>query len=214
MKKGLTNVIFVLDKSGSMFGLESDTIGGFNSMLSKQKRISDEAILSLILFNDDIEIVYQNTPIDNVKDLTIRDYQTGGCTALLDAIGITISKIENFYQKLSKEELPEKTVVIIITDGYENASREYSLSQIKSLVERKKLKNNWEFIFLGANIDAINTAESFGINSNRAANFHNDSRGIQANFGALSEAIASTRFGNSIDDSWKDEIDKDFKNRK
>lgn len=214
MNNQLTNIIFILDRSGSMSGREADSIGGFNSMLEKQKRAPGEAILSTVLFNQDMKYLHKNIPIDNAENLTVEDYFPAGSTALLDAIGNTITDTEIFYKTLNIDEKPQKTIIVIITDGYENASKEYSLNQIKRMIDQKQESGEWEFIFLGANIDAIRTANSYGIKLSHAANFHNDSRGIQTNFGAISDAVACFRSGGQIDESWKEEIVQDFESRK
>ncbi len=209
----ITNITFILDKSGSMWGLESDTIGGFNSMLNKQKHEDGQAYLNTVLFNSKMDYLHKNVPIEQVEELTEEDYRPGGCTALLDAVGNTISQIDEFNNNLPDNAKPDKTIVIIITDGMENASEEYSLSQIKKLVKSKQDQGDWEFIFLGANIDAIQTAGSIGIAANRAANFNNDSRGIGVNFAAVSGVVSLTRQKSAVPDDWKAAIEADYNNR-
>lgn len=213
MKKGLTEIVFILDRSGSMAGLEEDTIGGFNSMLEKQKKIEGEALVSTVLFDDRFEVLHQRVPLVNVKSMTSEDYFVRGTTALLDAIGRGITKIGN-VQKYSSEELKaEKVIFVIITDGMENASREYSAEKVKEMVEKQKEKYGWEFIFLGANIDAVETARSFGINKDRAANYHADKQGTNVNYESVSSAIHQLRGSRKINDNWKNKIDQDFKTR-
>lgn len=214
MKKDLVELVFILDRSGSMSGLESDTIGGFNSMLDKQKQTPGEAIVSTVLFDDAFEVLHNRKTISEIKPITQEEYFVRGSTALLDAIGRSIVKMVNVYRKLHEDEKPEKTVFIITTDGMENASREFTRSQIKEMIEYQKEKFNWEFIFLGANIDAISTARDYGIREDRVANYHSDKKGTQLNYKVISETISELRVNKNIKSDWKDEIDKDFDNRK
>ncbi len=213
MKKGLTEIIFILDRSGSMSGLESDTIGGFNSMIAKQKKIEGEAVVSTVLFDDRFEVLHNRLPLEHVKPMTGKDYYVRGSTALLDAIGRGIKKIGNIQKYTPEDFRAEKVIFIITTDGMENSSREYSYEAIKKMVERQKEMYNWEFIFLGANIDALETAERFGIRRDRAANYHSDSKGTQTNYKVVGDAISELRMCSVISDHWKDEIDEDFKKR-
>ena len=168
MRKGLTEVVFILDRSGSMSGLEADTIGGFNSMIAKQKKEEGEAYISTVLFDDTCEVLYDRVPVNKVEPMNDNQYYVRGCTALLDAIGGAIHHIVNVHKYAREEDRPEKTLFIITTDGMENASRQYSYEKVKEMVERQKEKYGWEFLFLGANIDAIDVAGKFGIDSNRA----------------------------------------------
>jgi len=216
MKKGLTELVFILDKSGSMSGLESDTIGGYNAMLDKQKAVEGECRITTVLFDNNYELLHDRIDIKAVSAITEREYQVGGSTALLDAIGRTINKIGNAQKNTAEDYRAEKVLFVITTDGMENASREFDYDKIKSMIERQKSKYSWEFIFLGANIDAVDVANRFGIDRNRAQNFHNDSEGIALNYAVVSEAVASFRAApccKSIDDNWSAEIQKDYKRR-
>lgn len=192
MKKGLTELVFILDRSGSMGGLESDTIGGFNGMLQKQKKEEGEANVTTVLFDDQIEIIHDRFPMDVVKSLTDKDYYVRGCTALLDAVGSTVKKIENIQTRLPVELQAEKIIFVITTDGQENASQEYSAKMVKQMIEKNQEKG-WQFIFLGANMDAINEAEKIGIRRTHAASYKNDSRGVQLNYQIAGEMLACMR---------------------
>ncbi|MDD2211905.1 MAG: VWA domain-containing protein [Clostridia bacterium] len=214
MKNNLTELVFILDKSGSMSGLESDTIGGYNAMLNKQQAEPGEAIVTTVLFDDDYELLHDRINIKGNRPITEKDYFVGGCTALLDAIGKTIHKIGNAQKHTSEELRAEKVMFIITTDGMENASREYSYEKIRLLIENQKEKYGWEFIFLGANIDAFDTAQKMGISRDRTANYHADSMGTQVNFMAVSEAVSELREKRLINKDWKASIDTDYKNRK
>ena len=193
MKKGLTEIIFILDRSNSMSGLEADTIGGFNSMISRQKKEKGKAIVSTILFDDRIEILHDRIPLKEVNAITEEDYFVGGSTALLDAVGRSISHINSIHKVSRKEDVPEKTLFIITTDGMENSSREYSYDKVKNLVEDQKMNKHWEFIFLGANIDAIKVAAEFGVSANRAARYESDSAGTKLNFDVMTSIISCAR---------------------
>lgn len=213
MKKGLTEIVFILDRSGSMGGLESDTIGGYNEMLKKQKQLEGEALVSTVLFDEQFEVLHNRIPIAQVRSITDREYFVRGGTALLDAIGRSITKIGTIQKNTPEEEKDEKVIFIITTDGMENSSREYSADHVKLMIERQKEKFGWEFLFLGANIDAVETAEKIGISANHAVNYHADSKGTRLNYATVGKAISQFREESCIDDHWKDEIDKDFKNR-
>lgn len=213
MKANITELVFILDKSGSMSGLESDTIGGYNAMLKKQQKESGEAIVTTVLFDDNYELLHDRINIKGIRPITEKEYFVGGCTALLDAMGKTIHKIVNVQKHTSEDQRPDKVMFIITTDGMENASREYTYEKIKKMVEYQKEKYEWEFIFLGANIDAISTAARFGIGADRAANYHADSEGTRLNYEAVSHVVSELRANKSIDDSWKAEIDADYKFR-
>lgn len=193
MKKDLTEIVFILDRSGSMSGLEADTIGGYNSMLEKQKKEEGEAIISTVLFDDQTEILHDRNNIDKVKNITDKDYYVRGCTALLDAVGGAIHHIGRVQKELPEDERPEKTLFIITTDGMENASRLYSYDKVKKMVEKKKKKQHWEFIFLGANIDAIEVAERFGVAANRAVRYESDSIGTALNYDVMSKLVSRAR---------------------
>lgn len=193
MRKGLTEVVFILDRSGSMSGLEADTIGGFNSMIEKQKREEGEAYISAVLFDDLTEVLYDRVPVDRVEPMNDRQYYVRGCTALLDAIGGAIHHIGNVHKYARPEDVPEKTLFIITTDGMENASRRYTYGRVKEMVEHEKEKYGWEFLFLGANMDAIDVAGRFGIGADRAINYECDSVGTALNYQVLSETISAVR---------------------
>lgn len=213
MKKELTEIVFILDRSGSMSGLESDTIGGYNAMLEKQKSAPGQAIVSTVLFDDSCEVLHDRFDIKTVVPMSDNEYFVRGCTALLDAVGGAIHHIGNIHKYAHEEYRPEKTLFIITTDGMENASRRYNYDRVKMMIERQKEKYGWEFIFLGANIDAVEVADRFGIGADRAANYHADSEGTQLNYEVVSEAICSLRASKSINTDWKDRIDNDYKGR-
>lgn len=200
MRKGLTEVVFILDRSGSMSGLEADTIGGFNSMISKQKKEDGEAVISTVLFDDQQEVVYDRQPVKMVEPMTDRQYYVRGCTALLDAIGGAIHHIGNVHKYAREEDRPEKTMFIITTDGMENASRFYTYDRVKYMVERQKEKYGWEFLFLGANIDVISVAARFGINADRAINYECDQVGTSLNYQVMSETITAVRRAKNKED--------------
>jgi len=193
MKKGLTEIVFILDRSGSMGGLEKDTIGGYNSMLERQKKEDGEAIISTVLFDDKSEVLHDRKNLYDVKSITDRDYYVRGCTALLDAVGGAIHHIGNVHKYMPAKERPEKTMFIITTDGMENASKEYSYSKVKKMVEEKKKKYHWEFIFLGANIDAVEVAGRFGVERNRAVRYECDSAGTKLNFEVMSRMVSCAK---------------------
>ena len=193
MRKGLTEVVFILDRSGSMSGLEADTIGGFNSMIEKQKKEEGEAYISTILFDDTSEVLYDRVPVGKVEPMNDRQYFVRGCTALLDAVGGAIHHIANVHKYAREEDRPEKTLFIITTDGMENASRRYSYDKVKKMVEHEKEKYGWEFMFLGANIDAVSVAGRFGIDTDRAVNYECDSAGTQLNYQVLSDTVSAVR---------------------
>lgn len=221
MKKGLTEIVFILDRSGSMSGLEADTIGGYNSMLSKQKKEDGEAIISTVLFDDRTEVLHDRKSLANVEKITARDYYVRGCTALLDAVGGAIHHIGHAQKDMPKEERPEKTLFIITTDGMENASRQYSYEKVRKMVERKKKKQHWEFIFLGANMDAVEVAGKFGVAANRAVTYECDDAGTALNYEVMSKLVSCARvsktaaaFGAGLDQSkMLDSIREDYKNR-
>lgn len=213
MKKGLTELVFILDRSGSMAGLESDTIGGFNSVMTKQKLEDGKANVTTVLFDDKYELLHDRYNLQKVDKITDKEYFVRGTTALLDAIGKTIHKMGNTQKYASEEERAEKVLFVIITDGMENASGEYSYDKIKKMIARQTEKYGWEFIFLGANIDAVETASRFGIAEERAANYHADSEGTMLNYEVISETVSMVRAKRPIDSHWKDKIDKDYVNR-
>lgn len=213
MKTNLSELVFILDKSGSMSGLESDTIGGYNAMVKKQQDEPGEAIVTTVLFDDNYELLHDRINIKGICPITEKEYFVGGCTALLDAIGKTIHKIGNAQRHTSEEQRADKVMFVITTDGMENASKEYSYEKIKEMVERQKDKYGWEFIFLGANIDAIATAARFGIKADRAANYNADGEGTQLNYEAVSDVVSELRASRPITDSWKEKIDEDYARR-
>ncbi len=198
MKKGLTEIVFILDRSGSMAGLEKDTIGGYNSMLERQKKEEGEAIISTVLFDDKAEVLHNRKDLFDVKAITDKDYYVRGCTALLDAVGSAIQHIGNVQKNTPADKRPEKTMFIITTDGMENASREYTYSKVKKMVEEKKKKYHWEFIFLGANIDAVEVAGRFGVSKNRAVRYECDSDGTRLNFEVMSKMVGCARSCSSV----------------
>lgn len=206
MRKGLTEVVFILDRSGSMSGLEADTIGGFNSMIAKQKKEEGEAYISTILFDDRSEVLYDRVPIQKIEPMNDSQYYVRGCTALLDAIGGAIHHIKDVQKKAKEEDRPEKTIFIITTDGMENSSHKYSCEKVKKMVEKQKKKHGWEFLFLGANIDAIEVAGQFGISAKRAINYECDSKGTLLNFKAITNAVSAFRACDASDENAMDEI--------
>lgn len=214
MKKNLTEMVFILDKSGSMSGLEADTIGGFNSMIERQKKQDGEALVSTVLFSDNSKVIHDRVNIRQIEPLTDRQYYVEGCTALIDAIGGAIHHIGNVHKYAREEDVPEHTIFVITTDGMENASHHYTSDQVKAMVKRQKEKYGWEFLFLGANIDAVETAAHFGIMEDRAVTFHNDSQGQQLNYRVVSETMSCLRACAPVGREWKEEIEEDFKSRK
>lgn len=214
MKRKFTEIVFILDRSGSMAGLEADTIGGFNSLIQKQKKEEGKALVSTVLFDDKTEVLHDRKELDKIEPLTDKDYYVRGCTALLDAVGGAIHHIGNVHKYARAEDRPEKTLFIITTDGMENASRRYSYEKVKQMIERQKKRYGWEFLFLGANIDAVSVAGSFGIAPERAVRYHSDERGTELNYRVLSETIAKVRCGASMAANWKAEIEADYQNRK
>lgn len=212
MRKDLTEVVFILDRSGSMSGMESDTIGGFNSLLEKQKKVDGEAIVTTVLFDDRYELLHDRANIKGINIISEKEYFVRGSTALLDAIGRTISKIENALKHTADEEKPEKILIVIITDGYENASREFSYPMIKELIESKKSKN-WEFVFLGANIDVAEESIKIGIARDRAIRYKADSKGVRTNYSVMDDVICKFRTSGSIDDDLQEKINKSEKGK-
>ncbi len=213
MKKGLTELVFILDKSGSMTGLESDTIGGFNSMLAKQKEVDGECYVTTVLFNHGYDLVHDRIDIKAVSPMTDKEYRVGGSTALLDAIGRTINKIDNAQKHTAECYRAEKVMLVIITDGEENSSREYTAEKVKALIERKKEKYRWEFIFLGANIDAVETAGRYGIAPDRAVDYLPDREGTNLNFVIMAEAVSTFRKTGSVNKDCFEEIREDVRRR-
>ena len=211
----MTEFVFILDRSGSMAGLEQDTIGGFNAMLAKQRKEPGEAVVSTVLFDSNSTVIHDRVPITQVPDLTEEDYFVRGCTALLDAVGGAIHHIGNVHKYARKEDVPDKTLFIITTDGMENASKHYTYDKVRHMIERQKERYGWEFIFLGANIDAAAEAGKFGIDASMAADYHCDKAGTALNYEVISEAISNVRTcAAPLSADWKKKIDADYKTRK
>ena len=213
MKKGLTELVFVIDMSGSMYSLTGDTIGGFNSMLEKQKAVEGEAYVTTVLFNDDKRMLHDRVNTKDVTPMTEKEYCAGGCTALNDALGSTIHHISRIHKYARAEDIPEHTIFVIITDGMENSSHRYSTAKVKEMVERKKTKYSWEFIFLGANIDAIETADNLGINADRASNYVADPQGTNLVYSSIDNAMSSMRMCRPVTDDWKSSLEADHTQR-
>ena len=213
MKKNLTELVFILDRSGSMHGLEKDTIGSFNSMIDKQKEVAGEALITTILSNHTNKVIHDRIDLKDMSPMTGKDYVTGGSTALFDTIGHAICHIANIHKYSRKEDLPEHTMFIIITDGMENSSHKYDYGMIRQLIEVQKDKYGWEFMFLGANIDAVDVASHIGIDESRAVKFNCDSEGTELNYEVLSDAICVLREHSYISKDWKNRIDNDFEKR-
>ncbi len=213
MKKNLTEMVFILDKSGSMAGLEADTIGGFNSMIARQKENEGEALVSTVLFSNDSFVLHDRAEIGSVAPMTERDYRVGGGTALIDAIGGAIHHIGNVHKYAREEDVPEHTVFVIMTDGMENASCRYGADEVRRKIRRQSKEYGWEFLFLGANIDAVETASHFGIRSERAVTFQNDAMGQAKCYSGISEAMTNLRQNAPIGNAWKENIERDFKRR-
>lgn len=212
-KKECTELVFILDRSGSMSGLESDTIGGYNSLLVKQKGEPGEALVTTVLFDDRVELLHDRLNLREMVPITDQEYYVRGTTALLDAVGITISKIVNQTRRTPKEEQPKNTLFVITTDGMENASREFSYEQVRKMIEHQKNRYNWEFLFLGANIDATAAAERFGIHEDRAVNYNADHQGTQLNYQVVGDTVSSLRANSKIDSNWKGRIEEDYMKR-
>ncbi|MDE5052496.1 VWA domain-containing protein [Niallia taxi] len=213
MKKSITEIVFILDKSGSMSGVETDTIGGFNSMLNKQKKAEGEAFVTTVLFDHGYELLHDHINVRGISPITDKDYEVGGTTALLDGMGFTIQKVVNIQKRTSVEERAGQVLFIITTDGMENASGEFSLSKIKKMIEHQKEKHGWDFMFLGANIDAVSTGAQFGINEDFAVDYHADNVGTKLNYEMVSEAVIKLRHGKKMDRSWKEGIERDYNQR-
>ena len=214
MKKNLTELVFILDRSGSMAGLEKDTIGGFNAMIEKQRKEPGETVISTVLFDNETEVIHDHIPLDRVPRLTEKEYYVRGCTALLDAVGGAIHHIGNVHKYAREEDRPEKALFVITTDGMENASRRYTYDKVKAMIERQREKYGWEFLFLGANIDAAREAARFGIRADCAADYHADSIGTEAVYESVCEAVCQVRRSAPLAADWKRIIDADFKGRK
>lgn len=221
MSKGYTEIVYILDRSGSMGGLEADTIGGFNSMMEKQKKTGEKAVVSTVLFDDECEVLHDRISIDRVEKMTDEDYYVRGCTALLDAVGGAIHHIGNVHKYARPEDRPEKTIFVITTDGMENASSHYSYDKVQKMVKRQQKKYGWEFIFIGANIDAYAEAQRFGIRKDRAVNYVCDDIGTANVYAGVSKAVCSVMIANNIeemeeclsDSGWDEEINADYQKR-
>ena len=213
MKKNLTELVFILDRSGSMAGLEKDTIGGFNAMIEKQRQEEGEAYISTVLFDNISEVIHDRVALDRIPRLTEKEYYVRGCTALLDAVGGAIHHIGNVHKYAREEDRPEKTLFVITTDGMENASRYYTYDKVKAMIQRQKEQYGWEFLFLGANIDAAREAARFGISQDRTANYHADSQGTNVIYEAVSDTLCDFRANRPVCAGWSRKIDEDFKKR-
>ncbi len=213
MGNNITELVFILDRSGSMQGLEGDTIGGFNSLIEKQKKVEGECYVSTVLFDNVSEVLHDRVKLSEIRPMTAKDYTVRGCTALLDAIGGAIRHIGNIHKYARPEDVPEHTLFVITTDGMENASRRCTAPQIRELIERQKEKYGWEFLFLGANIDAVATARQFGIGADRAVNYHADRRGTAVVYDAVAEAACAVRCAAPLSADWSESIEEDFKGR-
>ena len=214
IENNLTELVFILDRSGSMGGLESDTIGGFNAMLKKQKTQPGDCLVSTVLFDNESTVLHDRLPLAEVPEMTARDYQVGGCTALIDAIGGAIRHIGNIHKYARPEDVPAHTLFVIMTDGQENASRRWSSDEVKRRIERQKEKYGWDFLFLGANIDAVETAKHFGIGADRSVNYHADEDGTRVAYASLGDAVCCLRKSAALPKSWSDKINRDFNSRK
>lgn len=213
MKNNITELVFILDRSGSMAGLEQDTIGGFNAMIEKQKKQDGECYVSTVLFDNISEVIHDRVKLSEIEKMTEKDYYVRGCTALIDAIGGAIKHIGNIHKYARREDVPEHTMFVITTDGMENASRRYSSDEVKKMIERQKKKYGWEFLFIGANIDAVETAARFGIEKERAVNYHADQQGTQVLYETVSQAVCNVRMCQPLANDWAKNIEEDFEER-
>lgn len=213
-KNNITELVFILDRSGSMAGLESDTVGGFNSLIEKQKKVDGKCYVSTVLFNQETYVLHDRVTLENIKPMTEKDFYVGGCTALLDAIGGAIHHIKNIHKYARIEDVPQNTMFVIMTDGMENMSKIYSSDKVKSMIEHEKSEYGWEFLFIGANIDAVETASHFGINYDRAVNYNADSEGTGIVYDTVAQTVCSLRACQSISDDWSENIIKDYTSRK
>ena len=213
MKNNITELVFILDRSGSMAGLESDTIGGFNAMIEKQKKEDGECYISTVLFDNVSEVLHDRVKLSDLKPMTDKEYTVRGCTALIDALGGAIHHIGNIHKYARPEDVPEHTMFIITTDGMENASQRYSSDEVKKMIEHQKEKYGWEFLFIGANIDAVETARRYGINEDRAVNYNADAKGTGILYESVACAVSNVRKCASLDNSWRENLDVDSKKR-
>lgn len=213
-KNNVTELVFILDRSGSMGGLERDTIGGFNSLIEKQKKQDGKCYVSTVLFNNYCKVIHDRVSISEINPMTEKDYYVCGCTALIDAIGGAVHHIKNIHKYARPEDVPEHTMFVIMTDGYENASHRYTSDKVKAMIEHEKEKYGWEFLFIGANIDAVETARHFGIREDRAVNYHADSQGTGVVYDTVSDTVCCVRASVPISNDWGIRIDEDYENRK
>ena len=213
IKNGITELVFILDRSGSMSGLESDTIGGFNSLIEKQRREQGTCYVSTVLFDNTTDVIHDRVKLEDIRPMTREDYTVRGCTALMDAIGGAIHHIGNIHKYARPEDVPEHTIFVITTDGMENASHRYDSSTVKEMITRQKQRYGWEFLFLGANIDAVETARRFGIGADRAVNYRADRRGTRVIYDTVSDAVCQVRSDAPLSADWSRPIDEDYQNR-
>lgn len=213
MKNNITELVFIIDRSGSMAGLESDTIGGFNSLIRKQKKETGKCFVSTVLFSNNSEVIHDRVPLDKINEMTDDDYCPGGCTALIDAIGGAIKHISSVHRYIRPEDVPEHTMFVITTDGLENASHKFSSKGVKKMVKEKE-KNGWEFLFIGANIDSVETAGNFGIRSDRAVNYHADEKGTSVLYEAVCAQVSNLRKNKKVSSDWSRAIEEDYESRK
>lgn len=213
MKNNITELVFILDRSGSMAGLESDTVGGFNAMIEKQKKQDGECYVSTVLFDNESEVLHDRVKLSEITPMTDNDYAVRGCTALIDAIGGAIRHIGNIHKYARAEDVPEHTMFVITTDGMENASRKYSSGKVKAMIENQKEKYGWEFLFIGANIDAVETAATYGISSDRAVNYNADSKGTNILYESVSDAVCKVRSCARLSSDWSGRINEDYNRR-
>ena len=213
MKNNITELVFIIDRSGSMAGLESDTIGGFNSLIKKQKKETGKCFVSTVLFSNKSEVIHDRVPLDKINEMTDDDYCPGGCTALIDAIGGAIKHISSVHRYIRPEDIPEHTMFVITTDGLENASHKYSAKEVKKMVKEKE-KSGWEFLFIGANIDSVETAGNFGIRSDRAVNYHADKKGTSVLYKAVCAQVTNLRKNKKVSSDWGRAIEEDYESRK
>ena len=211
-KNNITELVFIIDRSGSMSGLENDTIGGFNSLIKKQKKVDGKCYVSTVLFSDKSEVIHDRIDISEVREMTEDDYSTYGCTALIDAIGGAIKHITDVQRYIRPEDVPERTMFVITTDGMENASTKYTSHKVKKMIKAKE-EEGWEFLFIGANIDSVETASSFGIRKDRAVNYHADKKGTAVLYEAVCKQVSNLRACGAVEDNWSNDIDEDFKSR-
>ncbi|MBR3293248.1 MAG: hypothetical protein IKI69_02345 [Oscillospiraceae bacterium] len=214
MKNKVSELVFILDRSGSMQGLEGDTIGGFNSLIEKQKLLDGKCFVTTVLFDSKSETIHDRVELSEIKPMTDKDYRVGGCTALLDALGDTIRHIAHIHKYARREDVPEQTTFVIMTDGMENASRRYDSAEVKQMIEHEKEKHGWGFLFLAANIDAVETAGRVGIGADRAVNYHADRIGTRLAYETVAEAVCASRLGKPMAANWNEKIKEDFQKRK